>query len=485
MATGRSGANTSTRAAARRPLSFALDHDAPHGLIEQLVEHFEDDMDSGRMRAGARLPSVRALADTLGISVFSVVEAYERLKARNRIEARTRRGYFVAQARAATVRAATPVSSKPPVLDSEWLSRRVFEDNSGALKPGCGWLPEQWLDADGVKGAMREMVRRAGARLVRYGHPLGYAPLRQFLRDHLARQSIEADTDRIVLTSGASQGLDIAMHVLLKPGDAVLVDEPMYSNLLQALRGYGARPIGVPRGLGGPDAEALRARAKESGARVFFTNSTLHNPTGTSLSPANAHAVLRVAETEQLLVVEDDPFAELALAPPPTLAALDGGKRVIYVSSFSKSISPSLRVGYAVVPEPLIDAFVARKMLAGLTSSELLEMAVLSILANTGHRRFLQRLRERLARAQGEVGARLEGAGWRLFHRPAAGLFVWAAAPTGLDRDALAAAAMREGIWLAPGQYYETQPSKGAWFRFNVAFSDNPKLWKWLQASAR
>jgi DNA-binding transcriptional MocR family regulator len=456
-----------------------LDPQAALSLTEQIVSGLRTKIERGVLAEGTRLPSVRGLAQTCGVSPFTVAEAYNRLVAEGWIASQRARGYFVAPRPTQT---AAPPKRAP--VDDAWLLSRVYEDKALALQAGGGWLPSDWLYEEGVRSALRALAKSSGELLTRYGHPQGLPALRSHLQWRLALRGIDAPASQIVLTHGASQGLDIAMRLLVQPGQTVLVDAPGYSTLLAALQAHGAKLIGVTRTATGPDVAMLNQLAAEHRPAAFFTNSALQNPTGTTMSAAVAHQVLKLAERFDFKVVEDDPFADLLATPTPSLASLDGLDRVIYLGSFSKTMSPALRVGYLAASAALAGQATQCKMASTLTGSEIMESAALTMLTDGHHRTHLDRLRERLGEAQMRVCRRLTELGWAIFQQPAGGLFLWAEAPASLDPKKLTEAAAVAGIALAPGRFYLPSGEESRHFRFNAAWSDNSRLYGWLAAQA-
>jgi DNA-binding transcriptional MocR family regulator len=461
------------------PTGIEINRGGGQSLVTQLIDAVTQRIDQGMWKQGARLPSVRRLAESCGVSTLTVTNAYNRLVAQGIIEARRASGYFVA-ARAARLVPGEAFSLADAPVDASWLLQYVFEEAQAVAKVGCGWLPESWLDADGIKHGLTALSRKPGPTLVRYGNPYGYRPLRRHLQDVLAGRGIEAAPDQILLTHGATQALSLACQYLLHPGDVVLVDEPTYANLLPLLRLIGVRVIGVPRMPSGPDPALLETLAARHRPRAFFTNSTLHNPTGTSCNPHVAHRILRIADQHDFYIVEDDIFADLQQTPTPSLASLDQLGRVLYIGSFSKTISPSLRVGFLVCNMALAKPLAHIKMALGLTTSETSEQIVYAILTDGRHRSHLARLRERLARAQGKVCDGLANCGLTLFHRPAGGLFAWASLGD-CDSEKAARLAAREDIMLAPGHLFSIDGGPSPWLRFNVAYSDDARLYRFLE----
>jgi DNA-binding transcriptional MocR family regulator len=318
---------------------------------------------------------------------------------------------------------------------------------------------------------------------VGYGHPYGYAPLRNTIASFLAQWAIEAAPDQILTTHGATQAFDLIIRTMVKRGETVLIDDPGYCNLIAMLRMADLNVIGVPRTPTGVDIEMLEQLARLHKPTLFFTTSVLQNPTGASYTPACAMRVLQAAERHGFWVVEDDLFRELGQATDPMLAALDGLERVIYVSSFSKTVAPSLRLGYIACQRSLARQLVHTKMVLSLTNSEITERLVQSVLTEGHHRRHVENLSASLLGAQARVNAKLIEVGLTPFCAPRGGMFSWAR----LERSELSAReiadrARQKGIWLAPGDFFHLTPPDHPYFRFNVAYSDIPELFDFFRA---
>ncbi|WP_019906550.1 PLP-dependent aminotransferase family protein [Methylobacterium sp. 77] len=461
---------------------ISLDPASTAPLVAQLVEAFSERIRSGSVAPGARLPSVRKLAVQCGVSTLTVSNAYNRLVADGLLEARRASGYFVS---ARLLERKTAAPRRKPVqisVDSGWLLQRVYEEDTFAIKAGCGWLPDSHLFADGIKQALSALARRPDRLVSRYGHPLGYAPLRRAIQLLLAQRNIDCDPDQILLTHGASQALDLTMRTFLQPGDVAFVDDPGYCNLYPSLHAMGVTIIGVERTLQGPSIAALQALAERHKPKLFFTNTSFHNPTGTSCSPATAHQILRIAETHDFQIVEDDIYASFVEETAPSIASLDQLRRVIHISSFSKTISPSLRVGYLACSPENAQRLLHMKMAASLTSSEISESIVHSILTEGQYRLHIARLREKLAAEQKTVADALLSVGLSIFHRPANGLFLWAGFGGDLDTAGLAQRAAAKGIMLAPGHLFRAHHEPTPWLRFNVAHANAAPLFRFLDA---
>ncbi len=457
---------------------FSLNPQNSTPLVMQIVEGFRGVIQDGSLRPGSKAPSIRQFAHAHKVSVFTVVDAYDRLVAQGYFASRPHSGFFVRQRPVSDIEA--PGQGPNFNFDSIWYLRRIFENRALRMKPGCGWLPGDWLFQDGVRRSLRSLAAE-DVDLGGYGEPKGYPPLRQLVRDLLAEQEIAVSSEQVLLTQGSSQAMDLVARRLVRSGDVVLVDEPGYPNLLFSLRFLGARLIGVPRTATGYDLLALERLVIEHQPKIFFTQPRLQSPTGSIAQLAHLHRVMQLADKHKFLVVENDINADLDPEPRPSLASLDQLNRVIYIGSFSKTISPNIRVGYLAANPDLLEELAQLKMIAGLTSSEFTERLAHGALLDGRWRKHVKGLRERLARAHEAVAARLLKTGFEIFTEPKAGIFLWARHPSIPDSAVLAYKAAEQDILLGPGHLFSPNLQPSAWLRFNVAFSDDPAIMAFLE----
>lgn len=455
------------------------------GLAEQLAARFAEHIAQRVLAPGARLPSVRDCAARHRVSPSTVVGAYDLLQARGLVQARPQRGFFVrgapapAEAPAAGPRAAPgPTPALPPPVDATALIRSMFQAQGGPPAPGMGTLPEDWLDGPLLQRALRRVCGDARSWL-RYGEPAGHPALRAALVRRLADQGIAATPGQIVTTVGATQALDLVARTLLQPGDAVLVDEPGWAVEYARLTRLGMRLLPVPRGAAGPDLAVMEALAREHRPRAYVTVSVLHNPTGHSLTPAQAHQVLRLAESHGFWVVEDDTYAWLAPDHATRLSQLDGLRRTLCISGFSKILTPAWRVGFVAAPAELAERLVDSKLIGNLSSPGPLEEAVALCLQQGLLRRHAERVVARLDAARTRSVRLAQAAGCR-FVTPPAGLFGWV--DTGTDTEALALTLADEGWLIAPGRLFHATPRPTTLMRVNFATTQEPRFWQRLRA---
>ncbi|GAM02705.1 MULTISPECIES: PLP-dependent aminotransferase family protein [Sphingomonas] len=448
-----------------------------------VVRAIRDRIDARTLTPGARLPSIRAMAETSGVARSTVVEAYDRLAAEGVIRSRPGSGFYVA-APLAPLALDRLVSTKEREVDPLWMLRQSLGERRHEMMPGCGWLPDDWLAGDALRKAMRRAARSdENGTLAGYASPLGSPPLRALLARRMADQGIEAGPDQILLTDSGTHALDLVCRFLLQPGDTVLVDDPCYFNFLALLRAHRATVVGVPMTPTGPDVTAFTEAAATHRPRFYLTNSGVHNPTGASLAAATAHRLLKIAEAHDMVVVEDDIFADFEHTPSPRLAAFDGLDRTIRIGSFSKSLSAAVRCGHIAARPDWIEGLADLRIATSMAGSPLAANLLHAVLTDGSYRRHVDGVRTRLARAMARVAKRLRAIGIEPWTDPAAGIFLWARLPDSVDAVELARKAINAGIVLAPGPVFSTS---GGWrdhLRFNVAMSDDDRLYAFLESA--
>ncbi|CAN5354739.1 PLP-dependent aminotransferase family protein [soil metagenome] len=476
----------SSRSSPPHVLPTGLSRQADTTLTDQLAGRFAERIRQRLLAPGARLPSVRECARRHAVSPYTVVAAYDQLLALGLVEARKQRGFYVRGAAADAARSAAgagPAPDRPtrnvlPVSATS-LIRGMFQPPGSHPMPGLGTLPADWLDLPMLAGALRKVTSglRFGAISLTYGEPAGELRLRRALATKLMDHGIAASPEQIVTTIGATHALDVVTRTLLRAGDSVLVDEPGWSVEYARLAALGMRVLPVPRGDDGPDLAVMQrlidAQKPHERPRLYVTVSVLHNPTGASLSLQSAHRVLKVAQANNLHIVEDDTYAHLAPAHLPRLAALDALERTIYISGFSKILVPNWRVGFLAAPPALVDRLVDTKLLSTLTTPGLTEQALAHCLEQGLLRRHTQRIQLRLAAARARTVKLAEAHGCT-FAAPPNGLFGWV--DVGVDTERLAQLMVDDWL-LAPGALFHASPRATSLMRINFATAQDARFW--------
>ena len=378
------------------------------------------------------LPSARALAAEVGLNRATVTAAYRELARRGLLvlrPGRPRRG-------TPTPAAATRGDGRQPPTGALDLAR---------------YAPDRQLLPAGNVFRWLGLGEGEGEGVAQYGDSRGYAPLREFLSARLRTFGIAAGPEGVLLTAGFQHGLDVILRALLRPGDAVLVEDPTYPGLPPLLAMHQLRAVGMPvyrDGLHPEDAAPLVERFRP---RLAIVTPTLQNPSGAVLDERRRRALLARLLPSCVVVEEffDPGLVDTGEAPPP-LAALD--PRVVTVGSFSKALFPGLRVGWVVGPRDLLQRVAAVKRAADLGGSPFLEAAAWALC-----RRGV--LDEQLARLRRAAGARLRvvrqalagapaGVGWS---EPRGGFSLVMTLPAGWSSRSVAARAESLGVWVLPG----------------------------------
>lgn len=444
-------------------------------LVEQVMAMIRKQIASRETAPGVKLPSIRGLAGRLKVSKSTVVDAYDRLAAEGVIQSRPGSGFYIA--------GHLPpfsLSETGPRLDREvdpiWMTRQSLDAGANLLKPGCGWLPASWMPETDIRRALRLLARDSQANLTDYGTPHGLPALRQLLSRRLADRGIEAAPHQILLTESGTQAIDLLCRFLVEPGDTVLLDDPCYFNFHAMLRAHRVKVVSVPYTRSGPDLALFEQALADHSPRLYITNSALHNPTGATLSPTIAHRVLKLAERHDLLIIEDDIFADFEREPAPRLAAFDGLDRVIHIGSFSKTLSAAVRCGFIAARQDWIEELVDLKLATSFGGGSFSADLVLALLKDGAYRKHISGLHSRLADAMGKVSARLKSIGLRPWIEPNAGMFLWCQLPEGLDAADIARSAIADSIVLAPGNAFSPTQAASNFLRFNVAQTLDPAI---------
>ncbi|CTQ53157.1 putative HTH-type transcriptional regulator YdcR [Roseibium album] len=446
----------------------------------QVMEAIRNRLSSRALSPGEKLPSIRRFAAKMGVSPSTVVEAYDRLAAEGLIQSRPGSGFYASGSAAPFVMAeVSPAADR--AIDPLWVSRQSLDAHPDMLKPGCGWLPSDWMPNSAIRKAIRGLARAEDEILSDYGGTRGGANLRRLLARQLSDEGLSVDLDQILLTVSGTQAIDLLCRFLVRPGDAVIVDDPCYFNFQALLKAHQVKIIGVPYTQAGPDLACFTEALKEHNPRLYITNSALQNPTGATISPKVAHQVLNAAAAHDLIIIEDDIFAGYEPESSPRLAPLDGLDRVIRIGSFSKTLSASVRCGYIVARpdwiEPLVDLQVATSF--GGPSPFAVEL-LYSVLSDGTYRKHMESVRRRLGRLRSETAVNLDRLGIRPWLMPRGGFYLWCTLPGELDSADLARATLRENVVLAPGNVFSPSQSKSSFIRFNVSQMEDPEIYEVL-----
>jgi GntR family transcriptional regulator/MocR family aminotransferase len=387
----------------------------PHGgasLQDQLVHQVVRLIRDGRLRPGVRMPSTRQLASDLRIARNTAVIAYERLVAEGWLQADGARGHCVSEsAPLDCVPAAMPAQASgvrhaaPLAFDGEAHDVVPPYEQHAAIDFWVGRPDGRLFPVRAWRKLLVEQIERMDRDDCGYGHPAGLWPLREAIAAHVgASRGIRCDAADVIVTAGIQEALNIVARLFIVPGGRLLIEEPGYRGAALAFASYGARLVPLP-----VDAQGLDVAALPQEGRVLYVTPSHQYPTGATLAPERRAELLDWAQRAGAWIVEDDYDSDFVYdaAPLPALKAMDRDGLVIYLGTFSKSLAPSLRIGYMVVPVAVRAAAIRVKSLATNCSPWLLQAALSRFLASGAYERHIARLRRIYARRRDRLLAGL------------------------------------------------------------------------------
>jgi 2-aminoadipate transaminase len=449
-----------------------LDELSTTPLYQQLSAYFRELIASGHLSPGEKLPTTRELAGQIGLNRATVLAAYQVLEESGLISGQVGRGSFV----------------KPAPQRLDWSARLPAAQPRGASSARPGALSfessrpsEDLFPLEDFRRSCEEVLRDPGfGSILQLGSPSGHEPLRQHLLREAADSKELAAGDDILVTNGCQQALDLIARVLVRPGDSIAVEDPVYPGLKNLLAASGARLAGIPVGTRGIDLDALAAVLAREKPRLIVVTPNFQNPTGATMPLQARERLLALARAAGTIVIENDPYRELRYSgePLPSLKRLDDSGAVLLLRSFSKVSFPGLRVGWILGARPPVARIMEAKQLADLHSDQL-SQAVLLRFAQSG------RLTAHVERIRGAGRTRLRallsacarwmpaGARWT---EPEGGMNVWLKLPRPLDTAELVERAGRENVAYLPGKFCAVEDRDPGTLRLSFAALSAPDI---------
>ncbi len=330
----------------------------------------------------------------------------------------------------------------------------------------AGGLPApECFPVEAMAHAYTRVFAEEGAQAMQYSTTEGWRPLREWIALRMLKRGIEAAPDRVMITSGSQQGIDLVAKAFLDPGDAVIVENPCYLAALQVFNGYEATllPIGSDdEGMRVEEIERAIITAREK-PKLIYVVSQFHNPKGTTLSYERRRRLIEISRRFRIPIVEDDPYGELrytgeALSP---IAALDDEGLVVYLSTFSKTLSPGMRIGWIHASEEIYAALVPAKQAADLHTNTIQQRAAAHLLEEFDYDAHVAQIRKVYGERCRLMLACLaenfpDGMRWT---RPEGGLFLWAELPKAMNSEEVFEVALKERVAFVPGgSFYAADP---------------------------
>ncbi len=451
---------------------------------EQIEAHFAATIADGHLGTGARLPTIRAVAERCGVARTVVHAAYRRLQERGLVEAVVGRGTIVADA------AVAGAAARDPVAPSARAALQACERSGAAIALPAGvelvadmaqFLPDSaGFAVDEFRASLQRVLSERGAELLGYGNPAGDDDLRRCLVQRALPIDPTARPDELLITSGAQQGIDLVLRTFTSPGDAVIVPVPAYHHLFGLLACHGLEVLPVRWDDEGLDLDALGAALREANARLLYLMPTFQNPTGRSLDARARRELMAMLARTQIPVLEDDCAGELRFRgePQPSLRSLDRRGLTVSVRSFSKELFPGVRVGWVQAGSSVLPAMAALKRYSDLETTPLLQAALVDFIAGGGLDRHLDALRDVLRTRHAAAQRALADSPppRTTWTQPEGGFALWVTAPPGVAAETVAQAAAARGVVVTPGGVFATDAQPCSSVRLSLSRADAAQI---------
>ena len=460
-------------------VQLELDRASIVPVYRQIYERLREQILAGSLPEATRLPPERAFARRLGVNRSTVVHAYRELAADGLIEQRVGSGSRVAsdlKVERSGVSAGVPwwvglppwsVGAFPAVLGE--LAAADHGDRIAFVQGVPPVSPSPLADL------ARSFARVGGDEnfVLSYGSSEGYAALRESIAERMRARGCAIDPRDVLVLTGSTQGITLAAQSLAERGDEIIVEAPTYPGALQIFQIAGLRAIPVPVDEDGMRVDHVEAVLRNRRPRFIYTMPSLHNPTGVTMGAERRERLVTLARRAGVPILEDDPYGELASEPGPPLLArsLDD---VIYLSSFSKTIAPSLRLGWMCAPRTIYERLLLRKQSVDMASSLYVQAGVTDYL-RSAYDAHVAALRIELAQRRAIAFAAIDTywpAGARVL-RGGGGFYLWATMPRELRARALLDLAERNGASFLFGEAFFA--SSGGDHNFRLALTPVPR----------
>ncbi|USG66703.1 PLP-dependent aminotransferase family protein [Brevibacillus ruminantium] len=465
------------------PADWKPDKNADQPVYVQIIEYIKEKIASGDWPVHSRLPTQRAMADTWGVNRSTVITALDELKAEGLIETVAGSGSIVSNNTWSLLASAAPPDwmsyvqmGEHPANSQTVQAINTYENDPSIIRLGTGELTPALLpyrEMEEILGSLQGKLLHLG-----YSEPKGWLPLREAVSAHLRTRGIEAPPDSILIVSGALQALQLISQGILRQGSGILLERPSYLYSLSVFQTSRMRLHGVPMDEQGIRPETLARQKQMRDAALLYTIPSFHNPTGTLMSEERRRQVMAICERERLPILEDDAYGELWLDEPAPfpLKAMDHHGLVLYVGSLSKTLSPGLRIGWIVGPQPVIERLADVKMQTDYGTSAFSQLVAAEWLREGRYERHLQDIRASLCKRRAIAMKTLQRwfsdiAEWQ---EPKGGFYIWLRLKQATSMKSLFSRALAKRILLNPGYIYDYADS---WhLRISYAYASEEEL---------
>ncbi|MEQ2528447.1 PLP-dependent aminotransferase family protein [Bacillaceae bacterium CLA-AA-H227] len=454
----------------------------------QIYDYLKKKILNGEWTIGTKIPSQRTLANYFEVNRSTIVTALEELAADGLVESKVGSGTRVVN------NTWSLLASSPP---SDWINyvrSGIHEPNisiiqkineaeadSNIIRLGTGELSPDLLPNNQMAKLLQ--FDTGDTLSLGYEEPKGNLDLRKTISHYLKKKGIETSPASILIVSGGLQALQLISIGLLKRESVIFHESPSYLKSVHVFQSAGMNLFGIPLDKEGINHESIGKLKRQHHAALLYTIPSFHNPTGTLMSDRRRKQVLVICEKEALPIIEDDVYGELWFdnPPPKPIKANDNQGNVLYIGSVSKSLSPGLRIGWIVGPEPVIDRLADIKMQTDYGSSSISQFVVNKWIKSGLYEDYLNQVRVELKCRRDFMINILNTyfsdiATWNI---PSGGFYIWLQLQTGITTRKLFEAALQEGILLNPGSVYDKNDQEH--LRLSYSYASLQELKKGLK----
>ena len=465
---------------------------------QQLAQEIRQQIDQGQYRSGARLPGVRQLARQRALSVSTVVAGYRQLEHDGYIQANQRSGYFVKarhlppplQGAASQAPAVPlPVSGQQMALALSKAAADAAFMRLGAAVPSSAFLPQHALQK-----ALQQVIKSQNSRLMRYETSRGAPELRHEIARRMALHGAIVAPEHVIITNGCQEALMLSLKACTRPGDIVAIESPSFYGLLQALEAAGLKALPLPSDpVSGVQPDTVAQAIANWPVKACVLISNFSNPLGSLIPQENKARIANLLTSNAIALIEDDTYGDLAFNEPRPGSCLAAAPLadVFYCGTFSKTLSPDLRLGWVVAPRHT-QTLEYLKFISNISTAALPQLAVAQLLKSGSYDRHLRKVRPQYKQAVQCVSnliGRLFPVGTRV-SQPQGGFVVWVELPPPIDGSLLAQQAMEQRISIAPGAIFAPcsasgEAAFGNFIRLNCAVEQDARLERALMTLAQ
>ncbi|MFY0762207.1 PLP-dependent aminotransferase family protein [Metabacillus dongyingensis] len=465
-------------------MHIEIQRNADISLTKQIYHSILDHIRSDLLEEELQLPSVRELSKQLGVSLVTVVKAYQKLEHGGFITSVQGKGTFIRKTKMEeTEKKEGTISYDWQLTVQDYLPRSQFARfhqvpekihlSSSMIDPGL--LPNRYLEQE-----IHRMLSENPKVLSQYGEIQGDKALRQAMHEYLTSMDVSTSPDNILVTSGSQQGIDLIARTFVGPGDVVVMEAPTYPGAIDVFRGRGAAILTVPVDSDGMRVDLLQNLCDKYKPKIIYTVPTFHNPTGAVMPTKRRRQILEIAKSMQCLVIEDDPCSEIYFEkrPPASMKSLDPYGHVIYLKGLSKTLAPGCRIGILAASGSIFKRLLAAKANTDLGSPLLTQKAILPFINSNRTMDHLKKLRTALRIRRDLVLEILsqhspEEVSWFI---PKGGLNIWLTLPSWINTDHLLLEAKKEQITFLPGSACYPSEQENHHLRLSYSYMNEQHL---------